>query len=524
MVFIGCAAVGVDMSRWSVEAERVQRAADAAALAGVVWMPADFATAKSTALTEAKKNGYDDASSKVTVTVSEGDKPSQLVVKVSSTVANSFGQAIGTPNTTIGRSATADYAGGLSMGSPCNEFGSDPYGTATYKSTNCSDAGDFWANVGSLKASKGSGDAFQDNACGNGFDRCTTSSGPNEDYDANGYIYEVNVTAAMSNLQLEAFDPALISVGDHCGVNLDGAASITNAAVSDPSTRYAKGDGPFCTGDNDFDTNSSGFANQVATSFTVRQMGTASDPTRPYTWPVVNSSTCPGAKVYPGYDGNLSKALDKSLPSNYQTYVAANFRQWVTLCTMGSVAKGTTFAIQVKTNGNGFDNANGHNRFSLRGYSSASPSANNNLSISAFNKMAVYANVSSGSSRFFLTRVPSSAHGQMLNVNLYDIGDITGTGTIKFVAPAESGTTFSNCRAVGVKNGLISNCEFTASGSFNGRWQTSTSPFRTRTTATTIVDGLLGQALLRPQRRVANAGHHVVVRPSIDGDPVRLVK
>ena len=61
VVFIGCAAIAVDMSRWSVEAERVQRAADAAALAGVVWMPADFTTAKSTALAASAENGYDDA-------------------------------------------------------------------------------------------------------------------------------------------------------------------------------------------------------------------------------------------------------------------------------------------------------------------------------------------------------------------------------------------------------------------------------------------------------------------------------
>ena len=71
-VFLGCCALSVDMARWYVEAERVQRAADAAALAGVVWMPADFATAKTTALAEAKKNGYDDAAANVVVTVERG--------------------------------------------------------------------------------------------------------------------------------------------------------------------------------------------------------------------------------------------------------------------------------------------------------------------------------------------------------------------------------------------------------------------------------------------------------------------
>ena len=62
-VFLGCCALSVDTARWYVEAERVQRAADAAALAGVVWLPSDFPTAKTAALAEAKKNGYDDAAS-----------------------------------------------------------------------------------------------------------------------------------------------------------------------------------------------------------------------------------------------------------------------------------------------------------------------------------------------------------------------------------------------------------------------------------------------------------------------------
>ncbi len=335
LVFIGCAAIAVDMSRWSVEAERVQRAADAAALAGVVWMPADFTTAKSTALAASTKNGYNDASSSVIVTVAEGDKPSQLVVTVSSTITNSFGSAIGAPRTTVARSATADYAGGLSMGSPCNEFGSDPDPTATAnKSTNCSDAGGFWANVGAPAALKSYGDAFQDDVCASGTDGCTTSSGPNEDYDANGYIYEVSADAAMSNLQLQVFDPALIAVGDHCENNLTGASAIpaAKATVTDPSTRYVGGDGTYCTGDNDF-SGSTGTTNQVATSYTVRMQDTGSDPTRPWTWPTLTTTDCPGAKTYPGYDGDLSKALKTDDPG-YKSTVAATFRRWVTLCSL----------------------------------------------------------------------------------------------------------------------------------------------------------------------------------------------
>lgn len=524
-VFLGCCALSVDTARWYVEAERVQRAADAAALAGVVWMPADFATAKTTALTEAKKNGYDDASGSVVVAVSEGEKSSQLKVKVSSTITNQFGKAIGISSTTIGRTAVADYAGGLSMGSPCNEFGSDPYGTGTFKSTNCADAGDFWANVGSPKADKPKGDAFQNNVCASGVDRCTTSTGPNEDYDPNGYIYTVTAAQAMSNLNLQAFDPALVAVGDHCEVNnLAGAAALAKAktVVTDPATRYAANDGPYCTGDNDF-SGSTGFTNQVATNFTVRKMGTASDPTRPWTWPALTSTECPGAKTYPGYDGDLKKALDKT-NGGYQASVAATFRQWITLCTVSSVAKDDKFAVQVKTNGTGSDDGNGHNRFSLRGYSGSSSSAKDQLSIAAFNRMAVYANVQAGSSRFFLTRVPSSAAGQTLNVSLFDIGDISGTGTLTFVAPQESGITFSNCRTVGKLNGTDADCKFNVDSSFGGRWQSVYIPIPNTYTCTDSSATGCWVKLYYDLSGTTQAQDTTSWQSSIDGDPVRLIE
>jgi Flp pilus assembly protein TadG len=527
VVFIGCAAIAVDMSRWSVEAERVQRAADAAALAGVVWMPADFTTAKSTALATSAKNGYDDAVSSVAVTVSEGDKPSQLVVTVSSTISNSFGAAIGAPRTTVSRSATADYAGGLAMGSPCNEFGSDPDPTSTAnKSANCSDAGGFWANVGSRAADKQTGDAFQDNVCTASPtpDGCTSSSGPNRDYDPNGYIYEVSVASATTNLQLQAFDPALIAVGDNCSDNLSGASAIpaAKAAVTDPSTRYVSGNGSYCTGDNDF-SGSTG-TNQVNTSYTVRMMNTGSDPTRPWTWPALTTGDCPGATTYPGYDGNLATALKTDDPG-YKPAVSATFRRWVTLCSLSSVPKDATLAIQVKTNGNGFDTANGHNRFALRGYSTSSPSAKDAVSIAAFNKMAIYTNVASSSTtKFFLTRVPTTAAGRTLDVRLYDIGDITGTGTLKIVAPTESGTTFSNCRAVGPVNSTLTNCQFNASSAFQGKWEDVYVPIPSTYHCTDASATGCWVKLWYDLSGATAASDTTSWSASIDGDPVRLIK
>src|SRR5664280_621906 len=58
IVIMGMAAVVIDVSWYWVNTLRIQRAADAAALAGVVKLPGDPTTAVSLALAEAARNGY----------------------------------------------------------------------------------------------------------------------------------------------------------------------------------------------------------------------------------------------------------------------------------------------------------------------------------------------------------------------------------------------------------------------------------------------------------------------------------
>src|SRR6476469_7157489 len=115
-------AISVDVSRWYVEVQRVQNAADAAATAGVTFLPDDLASAKTAALAVAARNGYADGGANQ-ITVAVGEKPTQLVVTVAAKVENAFGSALGSRFSTISRSATADYNGPAPMGSPCNTFG-----------------------------------------------------------------------------------------------------------------------------------------------------------------------------------------------------------------------------------------------------------------------------------------------------------------------------------------------------------------------------------------------------------------
>ena len=60
LAFMGLMAIVIDVSWYWANTLRVQRAADAAALAGVVWLPNLYSSADVTARSEATKNGYTD--------------------------------------------------------------------------------------------------------------------------------------------------------------------------------------------------------------------------------------------------------------------------------------------------------------------------------------------------------------------------------------------------------------------------------------------------------------------------------
>ncbi len=296
-VLLSFCAFAVDVGNWYFVGQRAQRAADAAALAGVTALPNDPSTAFAAAQTLATRNNFPNGG-KISVTPTLDGRPTRLRVTINTTVKNQFGWLMGIPETTVSRTAVADYAGPVPMGSPCNEYGQDPDAGGN-KSSNCDYTGAFWANVGSPKATKASGDAFQNGVCGSGNDGCSGST--NIDYDPDGYIYLVNISQPVSNLTIEAFDPAQVVVGDHCDANnLSNAKNLgAKAVVGDASTRYAPNDGPWCTGD----TVINGGSGLVKTQFTVYSPG--QNTWNPLSWPVACN------KQFDGFNGDLNKALDK---------------------------------------------------------------------------------------------------------------------------------------------------------------------------------------------------------------------
>jgi Flp pilus assembly protein TadG len=532
-VLMGLCAFAVDVGHWYLVGQQEQRAADAAAMAGVTRLPGNPDAATTTARNYSSINGFTNGVRRATVTPSIDGRSTRLRVTVSTTVDNIFGSLLGVPTTTIGRTAVADFAGPVPMGSPCNGFGNDPDPglNPVFRSGTCTSTSQFWANVGSYGENKQSGDAYQDGNCaGTPIDNC---AGTNGDYDANGYFYTVTVRAPVTNLKIQAFDPAQVVVNDHCdNSNLTDADLLgVKAPVSDPGVRYRQGDSTaalaaWCNGDR----LKSGSTKVLKTQFTVRTPGgNAWDPT---TWPIAGACGGPAnPRTFNGFNLALKDALDTTKTpwggsGKYQPEVGETFRRWVDLCTISGTVQPGVYAIQVQTNGPGSDpTAGGHNRFGLRAFGTGTTDKDS-ISVAGFNKMAIFANFT-GTTQFFLARVPSTAAGQTLNVRLFDVGDGSTSGTITILKPTETTTPFVNCTATGTIAALtkaLPICQLTgvSSANYQGRWQNIAVPIPgTYTCTDNLPTGCWVKLKYDYSGSPADATSWTA---SIEGDPVRLVE
>lgn len=127
------AALGVDLASWYARISYLQRSADAAALAGTVWMP-DLAKATTEAKASLRENGVVDkdegGTDDLDVVVSRGSRPTSLRVVVTDNSVTRYFSQVFTGTQTLSRSAEAEYNLPIPLGSPLNYFGGDSTRTA----------------------------------------------------------------------------------------------------------------------------------------------------------------------------------------------------------------------------------------------------------------------------------------------------------------------------------------------------------------------------------------------------------
>ncbi|MGE3835355.1 MAG: pilus assembly protein TadG-related protein [Acidimicrobiia bacterium] len=478
-ILIGFAGFSADIGHWYLTGNREQKAADAAALAGAIYLPNDPAKAFSVARDVARENGYRD-DGETLVTIVQETNPVQLRVTIRQEVSNYFTPLFGIPTTTITRTGVGEFQGPVPMGSPVNTFGNEPLGAGEPKWSTNSGQPQFWGVIAGPAVAKVQGDAIQSKPCTSSDDGCV--GGVNTDYNTSGYFYSVTVPpgGAGKRLQIEVFDPVFAEVGNTCTSNLGGATSSRNDYVSDESERYRSGNGTFCTGDTFY----GGSTNPTTTSFVVRAPSSTS--WDPLSAPVIRDGANCQPTQYRGYEGALASRLNGPTSDPVNDHLQRNFRRWSRLCTIPNAEEGD-YIIQVRTNvAWGSDAAgpgntsvgDGQNRFALRaGFvnTAGAPSGSQaGVRIAGISAMAMYANASGATTEFHMARVMSGSEGRTLVIDIFDPSDAAGTGTLRILPPSDSGlSTFPGCTGAGPVTGSLSNCTVpTNNRDFQGKWQT----------------------------------------------------
>jgi Flp pilus assembly protein TadG len=412
------AAFTVDFGSWYTRSAEIKRAADAAALAGVVWMP-EYDLARAAALDAAAKNGFDPSTnSNITVSVDTiANNNRQLRVTIRDKKAKQFFSRLVTGSQSIGRSSLAEYVLPVPLGSPENVFGTGNLSLTGQPATQ-----NFWAAVNGYCAGHESGDpklAFWE-SYSTSSSGCNNTSAQNvDDYDPNGYLYAIDLPQNASSMKLDVYD---------------GTYNTSGSAM----------DKPLANG-----------SDQVTTIFTTYNR----NPT-----PLDDSAANLATLANP----------DITLTTNQSTSTYQN--AWANLKTWSNPQAGRYY-VRVKTPVQS-NNSRASNGFALRVWTggsfsvcSTSPAATNYSAtcpqLHAISDMSIYANLTGSQATFYLAQIDQIHAGKTLRVNLFDTGE--GASTVEILGPsgstyvAKSFTWSTPCNISGYTNPYNNTCGGTTS-------------------------------------------------------------
>ncbi|MEX1037640.1 MAG: pilus assembly protein TadG-related protein [Acidimicrobiia bacterium] len=429
-LLMGVAAISADLAWYYLNTSRVQRTADAAALAGVVYLPHETATANSTAIDIANRNGYDNTLADVSVTptvISEN----QLQVRVSDEVDTFFAKVLGWNSMTIARTAVAEYIPPLKLGSPENQFGNDcdpgqpgcPPQTAN-----------FWANIHGKWTQRSMGDAYS-SWCTNAPDNPGCNQNPFA--RSTGYLYGIESPGSFT---VEFNDLA-----------------FHNTSGGNPTGDYIR------TGDRGCEDWGPSTAADCGPTMVVTLYGPDPTPLDVSNNPVLCTATIPPLPQVPETDPYDWLRPDQIPGATSDTGC------WT--------QSGDGYILQVRH----LDPGNTTNRAGLNRYGvRANGGAGTNLF--ALGDFSIYNNFSGSTTSFHLAEVPTYYHGKTFVVELFDAGESAANGTLQVIDPTGSVFDDGECRIYS-RNNPASNwslqttisaggdCqELVTPGEYNDRW------------------------------------------------------
>jgi Flp pilus assembly protein TadG len=446
----------IDLGWYQSNVLRVQRAADAAALAGVVFLPSNTAQAYTIARAESVKNGYTDGLGLTVVTpVQDPGNPRRLNVTISTEVDTFFARIVGISTMPIVRTASAEFVRPVPMGSPLNYYGIGCMDMAAAGSDPaCITSGNSNASSGVPNATTGSttigvsapsqlnsagfwGAAFTrggDSRNGDAYlpFRVSGPTANNAEYDASGYGYAVEVPAGGGG-HVYLFDAGF------CAMPANGSG---RAGTGDEWTGNLGGTNPapVTTYFNLYDQNGTPFL--LTDDVLVWASGTRFE-----NMMQSDKSGLLGSGN-PQFSGDASVTrCDRTTDLNNEyhlkwwqipvTLAQGNYRLQVTTTRVDTSNGGVTVADATVNSTVG-----AANRFGIE-----VTSTSGNPRVYGISRMAAYANVQAGQQTFYLAQIdrPSGA-GKTVEIDLYDPGDVGGGAWLEILNPdgnAYNAATFS---------------------------------------------------------------------------------
>lgn len=216
------AAFATDVGAWYVRAQEVQRAADAAALASVVWMP-DLDAAEKAAVEVAALNGFHDQTPAGVdndpnnlTDLSDFDDPDaplpqvkvtpiggqQVMVEIRAEGDIYFGGVAGVDEIAITRFASAEYVLPVPMGNPTSALGTGDINIGGQQMYWLNAHANCWSATTGDLLNSANNSSVNNNSTAANYDGNTPSGcppvGSNPHYEAAGYTYVINKPAGVA--------------------------------------------------------------------------------------------------------------------------------------------------------------------------------------------------------------------------------------------------------------------------------------------------------------------------------------
>jgi Flp pilus assembly protein TadG len=433
-LLFGLIGLVVDVGNWWNESLHVQLAAEAGALAGVPYMPGDFTTASAKAKSEATKNGFTTGTGTTVTTAIDPESDRRLDVTISKQFNTIFLGLLGMPKITITRQAVGEYTLPVPMGSPLSTYGDN--------------SGFFWAAAEAQGTNRSAGDAF-----GTYYNPSPTL---NSQYVQPGYQYAIDVPAGAGATNIQLYDPTFCAVDDQKGTG-DHWIPWNQSGQPAVSTYYTLWTDPAAT------------PLDYSDDVVVANSGTRFENERQ----VDKSAALRNTQATP-YPGNAFWSLPDCASNIYHN-------AWWTFATVTTPG---TYRLQVTTtnqsNVNDQKNTSAENMWALR---ATATDPTHPAYVYGLGKMVIYANVTAGTTLFYLSRIEAVHAGKTMVIQLFDPGDASGSSSIQILQPTSSGyspATFSytaDSNATGSKLGTnVTSLATTIGGTaqYNNSWVTLT--------------------------------------------------